>query len=189
MSVSLLAAPAIEPVSLADLKAHVRVTGTDEDIGLVALTVAARATVERLAHRYLITQSWRAHFDAIPPDGRLELPMFPVQSVIAVRTFSASGVATVVPASAFQVDATSEPARLQFADPVPQPGRPMAGVEVDAVVGYGLTEDTVPPPLRQAVLLLAARWYDRRGDDSGTPDLPDEVARLTEAFRPRRLVA
>lgn len=189
MSVSLLAAPAIEPVSLADLKAHVRVTGPDEDVGLLAMTVAARATVERLAHRYLITQSWRAHFDAIPADGRLELPFFPVQSVIAVRTLSVTGAATVVPASAYVVDAASEPARLQFLDAPPQPGRPIAGVEVDAVVGYGLTADTVPPPLRQAVLILAARWYERRGDGSGSPDLPDEVARLTEAFRPRRLVA
>ncbi|WP_181708743.1 head-tail connector protein [Chthonobacter rhizosphaerae] len=189
MSVSLLAVPAVEPVSLADLKAHLRVTGGEQDVALIALTVAARATLERLAGRHMISQGWRVHLDALPPDGLVTLPLRPVRSVTAVRVIGAGGEATVVPPSAYTLDRASEPARLRFTAPVPRPGVPIAGVEVDLVTGYGTSPDSVPEPLRQAVRLLAARWYETRADGSGSADLPDEVVRLADLYRVRRLVA
>ena len=51
MTPTLLEGPASEPVSLADVKAHLRLTSSDEDGLLGKLIVAARLTVEVAALR------------------------------------------------------------------------------------------------------------------------------------------
>ncbi len=56
----LLEGPAVEPVTLAEAKAHVRVDADDEDDLLGALIVAARVSVETEIRRVMIEQSWRA---------------------------------------------------------------------------------------------------------------------------------
>ena len=58
MTVVLTTAPAVEPISLAEAKAHLRLDASDEDALLTALITAARMFVERTLGVALITQSW-----------------------------------------------------------------------------------------------------------------------------------
>lgn len=51
-------APAEEPVTLAEAKAHLRVSGTDEDAYIDALVKAARGRAESLTRRQLITATY-----------------------------------------------------------------------------------------------------------------------------------
>jgi uncharacterized phiE125 gp8 family phage protein len=41
-----------------------------------------------------------------------------------------------------------------FGAPPAPPGRASAGIEIDVVVGYGATAESVPEPLRQAIRML-----------------------------------
>ena len=50
---------------------------------------------------------------------------------------------------------------------LPAPGRPAPGIELDVMVGYGDAAVDVPEPLRQAIRLLIAHWYENRGLVSG----------------------
>jgi uncharacterized phiE125 gp8 family phage protein len=59
MSAILLTAPAVEPVSLDEARAFLRVEHSDDDEVIAALTAGARIHVEAATRRGLIMQSWR----------------------------------------------------------------------------------------------------------------------------------
>ncbi len=188
MALVLIAAPVVEPVSVADMKARLSIDHDLADALLGTLVAAARAAVERLARRPMTSQTWRVIRDAVPADGILRLPIAPVQTVSAVRVADAAGVKADWPGEQLLADLSSEPARLLFTGPRPVPGVPVGGVEIDVVAGYGPTSEAVPAPLRQAVALLAAHWYVHRGEEPGG-GVPPEVEALAAAFRSPRLAA
>ena len=59
------------------------------------------------------------------------------------------------------------------------------GIELDVKVGFGETASDVPEPLRQAIRLLTAHWYENRGavaSEAGAP-LPRDAAALIATYR------
>lgn len=188
MSIRILTVPAVEPVSLADIKRHLNIDHTEEDLTLTTTIVVARATVERLTGRLLISQTWAVTLDEVPPGGLVSLPLCPVASVESVTVFDAAGAGTVWPASGYLVDTASEPARLLFTGARPVPGRAIGGIEIRLTAGYGPEASDVPADLVQAVRLLTAHWYESRGDAGGAV-IPADVLGLTAAHRLLRLAA
>ena len=122
MTVVLTTAPAVEPISLAEAKAHLRLDASDEDALLTALITAARMFVERTLGVALITQSWPYFLDFWPSAGCITLPILPVQAVGAVRVHDGAGGVITLDAASYEVDALSEPARLVLKGAVPSSG-------------------------------------------------------------------
>jgi uncharacterized phiE125 gp8 family phage protein len=181
-----ITAPAAEPVTLAEAKAHLRVDLSDDDAMISRLIAAARHWVEEACGRVLISQTWRMTLDAWPDTPDLALIRPPVQSVTAVRTVSAEGVASVWAGANYAMAFGAEPQRLVRLVPAwPIPGRPRAGIEIDMICGYGALATDVPAALRQAVLLKTAQLYERRGEDKG--ESPDAAWTLLAPFRTVRL--
>ncbi len=189
MTPLLMTPPAIEPVSLIEAKTWLRIDGAEEDGLITTLIAAARLMVEAASGRMLIDQGWRLVMDAWPVDGRLRLPLAPFRSVLGARVFDANGVATAVPAELLALELGSDPPVLAIAGPVPQPGRAREGVDVDVIVGFGPSAADAPAPLKQAILLLVARWFENRGDALGpeAASLPADVAALIAPYRRVRL--
>jgi uncharacterized phiE125 gp8 family phage protein len=52
---------------------------------------------------------------------------------------------------------------------------------VDATIGFGDTPSTIPPTLRQAILLLVASYYENRG--KGNLEMPQAVKTLLAPWR------
>lgn len=185
MSAILLTAPATEPVSLDEMRAFLRVEHHDDDEVIAALAVGARLHVEAATRRALITQNWRLAFDAWPASGRLEVRPGPLRSLAAARVYDLENVAHDVDTQAFIPDLGAS--ALIFAPwAVPQPGRPKAGIEIDVAAGYGDAAADAPEPLRQAIRLLTAHWYDNRGlvaIGHETAVLPQTVAALIAPYR------
>lgn len=184
-----LTPPAIEPVSLPEAKDFLRILADDEDDLLATLVTAARLMVEAASGRMLIDQHWRIVLDAWPRSGRLRLPLSPVSAVVAARVYDRDGGATPVEGEALSLEPGSEPPAIALAGALPAPGRAHAGIEIDVVAGFGPLRDAVPAPLRQAVLRLACRWFELRGDVASrdAARLPEEVAALVAPFRRARL--
>ena len=67
-------------------------------------------------------------------------------------------------ASTYLLDGLSIPPRLVRCSPTafPRPGRNANGIEVSFVCGHGSLASEVPAPLRHAILLLVAHWYENR---------------------------
>jgi uncharacterized phiE125 gp8 family phage protein len=184
MSSRLLNAPAVEPLSLAEAKAFLRVEHGDDDDVITALIAASRIHIEARTRQALVTQSWRIPLDQWPIDGRVAVRPAPLQTLTAARVYDDEGGTQTIDLQAFVVD--SGASVLAFAPwTLPQPERLAAGIELDVTVGYGEAATDVPEPLRQAIRLLVGHWYENRGLAAvGTVTiLPTTVAALIAPYR------
>ena len=183
MAAVLIQGPALEPLSLADAKLFLRVEHGDDDALIAALISAAREEVESATRRLLIRQNWRIVLDRWPASARVVSPVNPLAALTAARVLAADGTPAALALSAFTLDIASVPGVIAFERVnVAEPGRSIAGIELDVAVGYGETAATVPAPLIQAIRLLTARFYEHRDRIEGDK-LPDDVARLIAPFR------
>jgi uncharacterized phiE125 gp8 family phage protein len=66
MALKLTTPAAVEPVSLVEAKAHLRVDFSDDDIYILALIKAARGYCEGFSRRAFFTQSWLLALDHFP---------------------------------------------------------------------------------------------------------------------------
>lgn len=158
MALVLTAPPVVEPITLAEAKAHVRVDAGDEDALIGSLIVAARSFVERSLSLALITQGWSLYLDHWPRSREVALPIVPAQSVEAVRVYDPDNQPTEIASEDYVADMLSMPARILLsasATPI-APARELNAVEIAFIAGYGDEPEEVPAPIRQALLLLIA---------------------------------
>jgi uncharacterized phiE125 gp8 family phage protein len=161
MTAALITPPAVEPVSLDDARAHLRIDGSDDDALISSAIVSARAHVEALTRRALVEQGWRVYLDAWPRRRIIRVPVTPLISVDAITVYDGSGDPTTLTTEYYDVDVAT--GRILMAAGVPLPTRHLNGIEIDITAGYGATSIDVPTPLRRAVLMLVAHWYEHRG--------------------------
>ncbi len=180
---------AAEPVTLADVKAHLRLDHDSEDELLAGLIRAAREDVERTAGLALIEQSWRLALDEWPRAGCVVIPLHPVREILAVTAYGSEGEASVIGPASYQADTASRPARLHF-DAQPGALRAMNGIEIDFVAGFGEAAPDVPDLLRRAMILLVAHWYEFRlsfGPGDQPVSYPAGYEHMLAPYRRRRL--
>src|SRR5262245_14714134 len=119
---------AAEPVTLAEAKAHLRVTDDAEDDYINTLITTARSAVEAFTGRALITQRFVLGLSAWPRDARrpwVDLPRPPLVAVTEVTVYDAAGTPTVWNAVQYSADIMAAPGRL-YRNPGclwPAPGR------------------------------------------------------------------
>jgi uncharacterized phiE125 gp8 family phage protein len=181
--------PASEPVTLEEARAQVRLTGGAEEPLVGRLVAAARAHVERTTRRALMTQGWRLYLDGWPPGRVVRLPVAPVASVETVTVYDGDGVPVALDPQTYRLDGAAEPPRLKVAAGAPAGISGFNGIEIDFTAGYGAAPANVPQPLRQAVLMLVAHWFEHReaAEDPGAFGVPPGVAALLASYRMLRL--
>ena len=180
--------PAVEPVTLTEMKAYLRVDDDDDaqDSVIAGLVKAARLLVEGASRRVLIEQRWRVVLDRWPRDRVVPLPLSPLISVESIKVFDAKGAATDVATGAIDSDRFSDPPRIAVTD-APEPGKLRNGIAIEVLAGYGGAAEAVPAGLRLAVKILVAHWFENRGDVTGEQVLPPEAFALVAPFRRARL--
>jgi uncharacterized phiE125 gp8 family phage protein len=188
MSLTLITSPALEPVTLDEAKAHLKIDTDDDDTLITALITACRAGAEWHTGRAFITQSWILSLDAWPgtaadcglppalsatPPAAIEIPLPPLQAVTNITTYARNDAATVLDSSLYQVDTASKPARvaLKFGVAPPTDLRSMNAIEIAFTAGYGDAEANIPAPIHAAILEMIANAYTNRGDAPSEPPL------------------
>jgi uncharacterized phiE125 gp8 family phage protein len=165
MSLVLVTAPQVEPVTLDEVKTHLRIDGTDEDVFLTALVKAAREYCESPGlNRALIAQTWDLWLDKWPDKDYIVLPRPPLLAVNSVKYYDTDDAEYTFDSVNYFVDTKSEPSRIALAYNKTWPTttlRPANGIVVNFDAGYG-TADKVPQTIKQAMLLLIGGWYENR---------------------------
>ena len=115
------------------------------------------------------------------------MPVAPVTGIVSVSLVDAAGAVTVVAPSRYRLVLDTHRPRLAAAGillpVVPVDGR--AEVVFDA--GFG-TWAAVPADLAQAVMMLAAEFYERRHEAATVAGLPFAVQALIERWRNVRVL-
>jgi uncharacterized phiE125 gp8 family phage protein len=188
MSLILTAPPAGEPVSLAEVKTHLRITHTDDDSYLARLITAARRQIENQCGCALLTQSWSLYLDRWPDDACVRVPIYPVASITDIIIYGESDTPATLDPAHYYLDSKSRPARVTLRNgrPFPQPGRSLNGIEIRLQMGYGASASSVPDDIRQAILLAVANWFANRGEGA-TIALPPMTRELLAPYRAVRL--
>ncbi len=83
MGVRLITSPAIEPVTLAEAKADLRIDHDDDNALLGRHIAEAREWVEKLLQIKLLFQTWELVIDKFPP-SEIKLPFGPVNSIVSI---------------------------------------------------------------------------------------------------------
>jgi uncharacterized phiE125 gp8 family phage protein len=186
MVMTRLMGPAVEPVTLGEAKAHLRVTTTSEDVLIASLIASAREEVEAASGIALITQDWRLFLDAWPESGVVRLPKHPVQQINKVTVYDAQGVPVSSVPNATHLDRASRPARFARPTFVSDPSAAMNGIEIDFRAGFGNTAVDLPDGLKRAVLLLVSFWFEHRGTGETSEQMaiwPDGYERIINRYR------
>lgn len=180
--------PAVEPVTLAQAKAHMRITDADSDSFIIPLIREAREILEQISGLALITQGWLLTIDNWPGGlggpwwsgtrvgsinelygglATIELPCYPLQTVDSVTTYDQANLATVVNiANTFYVDTQSRRGRLALKSGAVWPTalRQISGVQIAYTAGYGDTHVAVPEPLKRAIRVMVMYLFEHRGN-------------------------
>lgn len=191
MALVMTSGPASEPVTVAEAKAHLRIDHSAEDVLLASLILTSRLHIESALGLALVTQSWRLLLDRWPRKGVVKVPLRPLQSVNEIRVLAADGTPLTVATADYDVDTASEVPRIvRAAAAWPEPGRAAHGIEIDLVAGFGPNAAAVPQPIRQALLMLAAHWYEHRDPieiGSEATVIPHGISELLAPWRRIRL--
>ena len=192
MALVLTSPPALEPVSIAEAKDHLRVDHSAEDAFIASLILTSRLHIEAALSLALIEQGWTWTFDAWPNRLALvTLPLRPVSSITSINTLDQDGAPTLMVPADYELDGNHVPPRLlRKTNAWPKPGKSHAGIEISFVTGFGAAPDDVPQPVRHALLLLVAHWYEHRDPieiGSDKTSVPDAVSNLLAPYRVARL--
>lgn len=186
MTPILLAGPALEPLSLDEMRVYLRLETSEEDGLVLSLIKAARHAVEQGARRALIAQKWRIRLARFPREAQVRLPLSPILSLDAVRRFDALGNPVLLDLTLFRLDGAD--LCLSQAH-LPADGF-CAGVEIDLTAGFGTQAADVPEALRQAMRMLVAHYYEHRADalhEDRVTHFPAAIAATVAPWRRMRL--
>lgn len=120
--------------------------------------------------------------------SRQGLPISPVQIIESVRLFASNGDATLIDPAQYGLEKDSQTPHL-CATSGSFPHIDKNGyVEITIEAGYGPAWSDIPKDLSQAVLMLAASFYEHRlGNNSLQSDIPFSVLSLLEPYRKLRI--
>lgn len=176
--------PVVEPVTLTEAKAHLRVDTDDDNAYIMALVAAARGWAEEYLNRTLVFTQWTMRLDGFPPNGmaNIELPRPPMatadgKTTVSITYTTEGGSVVVFPANEFRVDRNATPGAIS---PLFDQAWPVHRVDENAIAitwwgGYGEDGRSVPAQIRHAILMLVAHWYDARSAVLTSGAVPMEV--------------
>lgn len=171
--------PAVEPVTLARAKLHLRVDHADEDDLIADLITTARMECESRIQGTLVNTGWTWPLDAFPASGGLLAPpMPPLVHVDAITYVDPAGATQAMDwASLVHIDIISQPGRIApISGSWPATAQRINAVTVTYTAGYGPTAADVPRPLVQWILLAIGDMYATRERSAERAKVPQGFA-------------
>jgi uncharacterized phiE125 gp8 family phage protein len=176
MKLKRTSSPAVEPITLAEAKDHMRVTTTGDDSVISFELTDARVWLEKEMGVQMISCGWAGYLDAFPDKTYIEIPLFPITGVQAVEYFAPDGTSyTTLSTGTYIFDEFHIPPRIYLA---PNGSWPSTEDRVNAVkitfnAGFNTAAD-VPDNWKRALKMLLLNIHDHRGDE-GLVTIPRSI--------------
>lgn len=154
-------APAAEPVTAAQCKSQLHISGSASDDWLTTFAIpAARQHTELFLQRALISRQIDVFYSRF---GILQLPHPPLIAVDSVQYLDGDDVEQTLHASVYDVDPVSEPAciYLAYGQTWPTLSYKPNPVTVRITTGYGTATD-IPPDIIVALMMLVGHLNENR---------------------------
>ncbi|WP_425071044.1 head-tail connector protein [Sagittula sp. S175] len=177
---------------VAALKEHLRLgsgfSETDlQDAVLASFLRAALAAIEARTSKALIQRGFVVTFEDWQERTVQKLPIAPIAAVTEITLVDGFGAAQTVAPSAYRLVKDNFAPKLRSVGTFPSVPKDGA-IEVRFQAGYGATFDAVPADLQQAVLLLAAHYYEYRDETALSQGcMPFGVTSLIARYHPIRM--
>lgn len=176
------------------MKDHLRLgTGFGDD-GLQDALIeahlrAAMAAIEGRIGKIILTRRFKLALEDWRSPDEQPLPVAPVSAVISVNLLDAALVSTTVAPGRYRLVQDRHRPKLAALG-VLLPNVPGDGqIEIVFDAGFGANWSAVPADLAQAVLLLAAEYYENRhSSGQGSGGIPAAVQVLIERWRTVRVL-
>lgn len=176
-------------------RAHLRLgTGFADDAVqdpvLISFLKAALAAIEARTGKILLIREFSWTLSAWRDVGAQALPIAPVREIIDLAIIDADETESIVELSTYRLERDHQRPKV-VAHSGALPAIPRGGsAEIVFTAGFADSFDALPADLAQAVFLLAAHYYENRGDTSLTgAKMPYGVAVLIERYKTVRLLA
>ena len=160
--------PAALPITLAEVKAQLRIEHDDDDAYINRLIDVGVVTVDAkgVLGQPMISQTWALWMSATP-SYEVALPLGPVQSVSAVKYYDTDGTLQTDDLANYDIfgrpmSKTIKP-KTGFAWPVAQ--QRSDAIKIEFVAGFGDGASDVPDTIRHAMLMLISFWYENRENE------------------------
>ena len=193
MLVKEISPAATNPVPVREFAAHLRLShgfiddGTEDSL-LELYLRNATAVVEQRTGQALIERPYIVQTACWDRHGHFHLPVGPVATVDQIR-FVSPGSEIVMDSEEWALEPGQVRQKLSAEDGGPLWPLPRGAVaELSFSAGYGVSWNDVPDDLRQAVILLAAHYYENRfGEIQADHGMPYGVLSIVEQHRPARI--
>lgn len=189
-SLTTLTQPAVEPVSLAEAKAHCRVDVDTDDALISAYLRAAREWCEAYCDETFVHTQYRMTLDAFPVE--IEMPRPPMAStgtataVSVTYTLENQTTATLA-TNQYRVDRDSVPGVLRTLYNGSWPSHLLDYNAVTVTWWGGKSADGsgVEQRIKSAILWLVGMWYERRlaADSVSLSEIPFGVKALLDSAK------
>lgn len=176
-------APTLEPITLDEVKEHLRHEETEDEAYLFALIRTAREKLEEELGRAFLQQTIDLTLDRFPEDGcYLYLPRSPVVSVTYVKYVDSGGSLVTWDPALYAISLPSVPPRIYpvYGQIWPYERSQMDAVQVRYIAGWGTTRGAVPEMLRLGLKTLIAHLYEYREAEAA---IPQAVMNLVQGYR------
>lgn len=183
-SYQLVTGPAVEPITLNEAKAYLRVDTTVEDSLITALIVAARRQVEARTLRPLCSQTWKYFLDSSEIQNLIYLNKAPVTNIDSITYIDPNGDSQTIDSSNYSKDLNANPAKIEIKN-MPSIIQGLAVMSIQFDCGYGGASD-VPQDIKQAMLFIIGHLYENRQDvltGSQVNEMPMASQFLLEPYR------
>jgi uncharacterized phiE125 gp8 family phage protein len=180
---SLVLAPAVEPLSIDEVKRYCGLVADDHNELLEGLISAATEYAQEYTHRAFIRQTWDLWLDRFPDGNFLSITRPPLIDVTWVKYLDSSGTLTEWDAANYTATPTSavnaQQGRILRAEATAWPVAQAApqAVTVRYRAGYGTTGEHVPMVIRVAMKkFIAEVWSARAETMMGTTSVAQQTA-------------
>lgn len=163
---TLVTAPAVVAVSLAEAKEHLRVEADDhdDDFLIQGLLDAAIATIDgpEGIGAAMVTQTWRLSLDCL--FSPIRVPIWPLRSVTGITYVDDDGATQTLSSSLYRVNTDRRPGVIERAYNASYPNviARSGAVKITFTAGFGSLAADTPRDLRAAILLIVGHLYANR---------------------------